>query len=297
MTRRALLIVNGNSRSGAETLEAAASGLRRRGIEAIHRETQDRESVSPLVAAHSGAVDMVVVAGGDGTLNAALRGVLEIKAPIGVLPVGTANDFARTLGLPAGLDEALDLIGEGVTRRVDVGVVNDQPFVNVASMGLSVELARELTGDLKKRFGKLGYAIAAGRTLSRAKPFRARIVTGSRDVRALTLQIAVGNGKFYGGGNQVEEQAVIDDGLLDLYSLEFARAWRLVLMLKAMRFGQHRAYDEIRTMRGADFEVRTHRPRSVNADGEIVTKTPAKFSVLPGALEVFVRAGMKEFRA
>lgn len=273
------------------------SGLRLRGIEPLHLESQDRDGVSPLVVEHAGGADMVVVAGGDGTLNAALRGVLDAGRPLGVLPVGTANDFARTLGLPVNLEQALDVIGEGATRRIDVGVVNHHPFVNVASMGLSVELARELTGDLKKRFGKLGYAIAAARTLSKAKPFRARIVAGDRTIRALTLQIAVGNGKFYGGGNQVDEAAVVDDGLLDLYSLEFARAWKLVLMLKAMRFGQHRAYDEIRTMRGADFEVRTRRPRSVNADGEIVTQTPAKFGVLRDALEVFVPRGKEGFRA
>lgn len=297
MTRRALLLVNSNSRSGAEALDAAMSGLKSRGIEPLHRESKDRDGVSPLVVEHAGDVDMVVVGGGDGTLNAALKGVLEAKLPLGVLPVGTANDFARTLGLPVDLDGALDVIGEGASRRVDVGVVNDQPFLNVASMGLSVALARELTGDLKKRFGKLGYAIAAARTLSKAKPFRARIVADGRKVRALTLQIAVGNGKFYGGGNQVDEAAAIDDGMLDLYSLEFARAWKLVLMLKAMRFGQHRAHKEIRNMRGAEFEVRTHRPRPVNADGEIVTETPARFRILRDGLEVFVPRGMEDYRA
>lgn len=297
MTRRALLIVNGDSRSGAQALDVVTAGLRRRGIEPLHRESRSRDDLPPLIASHAESVDLVAVAGGDGTLNAALPGLLAAKLPLAVLPAGTANDFARTLGLPANLDEAMDVAAEGVTRRVDVGLVNAVPFVNVASLGLSVDLARELSGDLKKRFGKLGYAIAAARTLSKAKPFRARIVAGERRVKALTLQIAVGNGKFYGGGNQVDEAAVIDDGQLDLYSLEFARAWRLVFMLKAMRFGQHRALEEIRNMRGAEFEVRTRRPRPVNADGEIVTETPARFQILPGALEVFVPRGKEDYRA
>lgn len=297
MTRRALLIVNSNSRSGAEALEVATAGLRGRGIEPLHRESKDREGLPPLIVEHAGAVDMVAVAGGDGTLNAALPGLLQTRLPLAVLPAGTANDFARTLGIPASLDEAIAAAADGVTRRVDVGLVNDTPFLNVASMGLSVDLARELSGDLKKRFGKLGYAIAAARTLSKAKPFRARIVAGGRTVKALTLQIAVGNGKFYGGGNQVDEAAVIDDGQLDLYSLEFTRAWRLVFMLKAMRFGQHRALQEIRNMHGAEFEVRTRRPRPVNADGEIVTETPARFRIVAGALEVFVPRDRKAYRA
>ncbi|MFC3693442.1 lipid kinase [Chenggangzhangella methanolivorans] len=297
MTRRALLIVNSNSRSGAEALGTVVSGLRDRGIDPLRLDASSREDVSRLIVENRDGADMIVAAGGDGTLNATLRGALETGLPLGVLPVGTANDFARTLGLPVALEEAIAVVADGASRRVDVGLVNDQPFLNVASLGLSVALAGELSGDLKKRFGKLGYAIAAAKTLSKAKPFRARIVAGDRKVRALTLQIAVGNGKFYGGGNQVDEAAVVDDGLLDLYSLEFARAWKLVLMLKAMRFGQHRALKEIRNMRGAAFEVRTRRPRPVNADGEIVTETPARFAILPQALEVFVPRGGEDYRA
>ncbi|PZQ18011.1 MAG: lipid kinase [Ancylobacter novellus] len=297
MRRRALLIVNVNSRSGAEVLERVLEGLAVRGIEPLHREADGREALPALIRQHADEIDLVVAAGGDGTLNAAAPGLLEISRPLGVLPVGTANDLARTLGLPVDLDAAMDVVAEGATRRIDLGLVNDTPFFNVASLGLSVELAEALTGDLKKRFGKLGYAIAAVRTLSKAKPFRAEIVSEGRKVRSLTLQVAVGNGKFYGGGNQVYEAAVVDDGVLDLYSLEFTRAWRLVLMLKALRFGQHGSWREIRNMRGADFEIRTRRPRPVNADGEIVTETPARFRILPRALEVIVPRGRETYRA
>lgn len=230
------------------------------------------------------------MAGGDGTLNAAAPGLIEAGRPLGVLPTGTANDLARTLGLPTDLDEAIRVVANGRPRRIDLGQVNDIPFFNVASIGLSVDLAQALTHDLKQRFGRLSYAVAAAKTLGRAKPFRASIITDDRKRRVFTLQIAVGNGRYYGGGNRVDENAEIDDGKLDLYSLEATRAWKAVFMLKALRYGQHGSWKEIRSLRDEGFEVRTRRPRPVNADGEIVTETPARFKILPGALEVMTPA-------
>jgi YegS/Rv2252/BmrU family lipid kinase len=290
MPRRALLIINAKSRSGEQSLEQATEGLRARGVEPVHREAGSREELSPLIAAKGGAFDMIVVGGGDGTLNAAAKGVVAAERPLGVLPTGTANDLARTLGIPPDLDEAVRIIAEGRPRRIDLGSVNDELFFNVASIGLSVEVAQCLTTDLKRRFGRLGYAVAAIRTLSRARPFRVRISSAEGRVRALTLQVAVGNGRYYGGGNLVEENAAIDDGQLDLYSLEFARAWKMVLMFRSLRTGQHGAWEEIRSMRGTEFEVTTHRPRPVNADGEIVTETPARFKLLRNAIEVIAPA-------
>ena len=289
-TRRALLIVNRGSRNGEAALETAVEGLRRHGIEPLCRECGSRDELSPLIAEHGKTVDMIVVGGGDGTLSAAASGVMKVKRPLGILPTGTANDLARTLGIPVGLEAAIRVVAEENTRSIDLGSVNGELFFNVASIGLSAELAKELTPDLKRRFGKLGYAVAALRVLARARPFRARIVGAGRDVRSFTLQVAVGNGRFYGGGNIVTETAAIDDGCLDLYSLEFLHAWRLVLLLRAFRRGEHTARREVRDLRGQAFEIHTRRPRSVNADGELVTHTPAVFRVLPKAIEIIVPA-------
>ena len=126
--------------------------------------------------------------------------------------------------------------------------------------------------------------------LAGARPFRADIISDGRRVRSLTLQVAVGNGRYYGGGNVIEKDADIDDGNLSLYSLEFVKAWRMVMMLHSFRSGEHGTLDEVRTLRARRFEVRTRRPRPVNADGEIVTQTPAVFRVLPKAIDVFVPA-------
>ncbi len=125
------------------------------------------------------------------------------------------------------------------------------------------------------------------RVLARARRFSAWITEGDTTTRVRTLQIAVGNGRHYGGGNVVEETAEIDDGHLDLYSLEMANVWRLALGMRTFRSGAHGAWTDVRTARGVQFAIRTRTPRPVNADGELVTTTPAEFRVRPRALRVF----------
>jgi diacylglycerol kinase (ATP) len=287
MPRRALLIVNAQSRSGESQLDAAIERLEAHGIEPVHLECGRREDLSPLIVKNADDVDCAIVGGGDGTLNAAALGLIEAGLPLGILPLGTANDLARTLDIPSDLDGAAKVIAEGRMRNIDLGIVNGKPFFNVASIGLSAELAQQLTTEIKRRFGRLGYGLVAMKVLIRARPFRATIVSETETARVRTLQIAVGNGRFYGGGNAVEKDAAIDDQNLDLYSLEFERAWKLALMARSFRYGEHGAWSEVRAIRAEEFDVRTRRPRPVNADGEIVTQTPAHFSIRPRAVRVF----------
>lgn len=287
MSRRALLIINAKSRSGEAQAQTAIAALQSYGIEPVPVECSRREDLSPLIVKHRDGVECAVVGGGDGTLNAAALGVIEAGLPLGILPLGTANDLARTLGIPFELDGAARVIADGRTRRIDLGLVNGEPFFNVASLGLSAELAQKLTRDIKRRFGRLGYALVAMKVLAQAKPFRATIASEAESVRVRTLQIAVGNGRFYGGGNAVEKDAAIDDQHLDLYSLEFERAWKLAFMARSFRYGEHGAWSEVRAIRAREFDIRTRRPRPINADGEIVTQTPAHFSIRPGAVTVF----------
>jgi diacylglycerol kinase (ATP) len=285
---RALLIVNANSRSGADFREQAESCLDAHGIEPVHRHCARREELSPIILREGRDVDFVVVGGGDGTINAAAQGIIKLDKPLGILPAGTANDLARTLGIPSELQAATEIIAAGHTRRIDLGFVNEHPFFNVASMGLSAELAEELTSEIKRRFGRFGYWVVALKVLLRARPFRAVITSADEGAVAVsTLQIAVGNGRFYGGGNAVQSTAEIDDRRLDLYSLEVKRAWTLALMARSFRAGDHGAWEEVRAVRAKAFEIQTRRPRPVNADGEIVTETPARFTLRPGAVRVY----------
>ena len=287
-TRRALLIVNAKSRSGQSLASNALHGLHQREISTEIIDCSVPENLRALIIQRAGDANMIVVGGGDGTLNAVVSGVLETKLPLGILPMGTANDLARTLGIAPDLDVALDVIAKGCTKRIDLGSVNGRPYFNVASIGLSVELAHELTPEIKRRFGRLGYGLAALRVISRAKPFRAEIKMSRGSIKTLSLQIAVGNGRYYGGGNLVTESANIQDGILDLYSLEYKEAWKLLAKFWSFRRGEHIRHDEVRDLRDKRFKISTRRPRHINADGEIISMTPATFEIMPSALEIFV---------
>ena len=289
MTRRALLVVNPSSRLGSLGLDAATtSRLREGGITVVEASCRRAGDLSPCIVAHRDRVECVIVAGGDGTINAATRGLMETGLPLGVLPLGTANDFARSIGVPVDLDAATRVIVEGFTHKVDIGEVNGHPFFNVASVGLAADLAKHLTRDRKRRLGRLSYALTAANVLLKASPFHATLLIADQKIMVRTLQIAVGNGRFYGGGNVIAPDARIDDGSLDLYSLEFARTWRMALMIPSFHRGGHGAVREVRTARGSTFEVITRRPRPVNADGELVTQTPALFTQKPLAVTVYV---------
>lgn len=288
--KRALLLVNPKSRSGNAPLTDALEKLDAAGVQLISVGSRSPTDISPLIEEVRGDVDAVLVAGGDGTMNAAARGLVETGLPLGILPTGTANDLARTLGLPVDLSSAAQVIVDGHRRRIDLGEVNGHHFFNVASLGLSAQLAAGLTRAVKRRWGRLSYAISAVRVLARARPFSAEILDENGELQVKTLQIAVGNGRYYGGGMTVEHTARIDDHHLDLYSLEFSGVWKLALMLYDFKVGRHGLWREVRTARATEFEIRTRRPRPINTDGELVTFTPARFRVLPLAVTVFAPA-------
>jgi diacylglycerol kinase (ATP) len=286
--RRTLVLLNPNARQGKQNIDALLDSMEDQGLDVVVETSLGPGELSDAIVKRKDAIDCVVVCGGDGTINAAARGLMETRLPMGILPMGTANDLARTLGIPVELDKAAQVIVDGVTNAIDVGTVNGHPFFNVASMGLSADLARGLTRETKQRWGRLGYAVAAGRVLARARPFTAWIQNKDERVRVKTMQIAVGNGRHYGGGNVVEESAAIDDGQLDLYSLELKSVFQLALMMRSFRQGAHGAWNEVRTKRCVEFDIETRTPRPINTDGELVTQTPAHFKVHREAVTVYV---------
>ncbi|MGE0416094.1 MAG: lipid kinase [Acetobacteraceae bacterium] len=284
--RRALLLINPSSRRGAEAAPAVFAALTHAGIGLMT--APGKAGIADAIRAHADQVDCVIVGGGDGTLNAAAKAVIETGLPLGVIPLGTANDFARTLGIPLDPRAAAAVIAAGHTTPVDVGDVNGHAFLNVASIGFGVDLTRALTRDSKRRWGALGYAVAGLRALGRLQPFTAEIEHGGHVDVTRTVHLAIGNGRHYGGGMVVAEQARLDDGQLHAFSLEVDHWWGLLRLLPALRSGTHHAWSEVKTLAGESLLVRTSRPRSVNTDGEITTKTPALFRVRPAAMRVFV---------
>ncbi|MCJ2034128.1 lipid kinase [Methylobacterium sp. J-068] len=283
--RKALLLVNPNARNGGFSLDAVRGILRAGGIEPF--EPEGSADCTAVIKRHAKGCDLVILGGGDGTLNAAAPALVETRLPLGILPLGTANDLARSLGLPLDPLEAARLITTEEARPADLGCVNGHYYFNVASIGFSADLAGDLTAESKKTWGTLGYGIAAIRVLRRMRPFTVYIEHDGQTETVRTIQVSVGNGRHYGGGMTVEETATVDDGKLDFYSLEVAHWWRLLMLLPALRKGTQGKAADVRAFSTTEIVVKTKKPRPVNTDGELSTYTPAHFKVLPEAVRIF----------
>lgn len=288
MSHRALLLVNRHARQGRKGLSEAIDQLQKLGLQVMEESIEDSQNLPDIIERYQHRVDLVIIGGGDGTLNAAVDSLVKTQLPLGILPLGTANDLARTLKIPTSLPEACEIIAKGQVQRIDLGWVNGKHFFNVASMGLSVHITQRLTKEAKRRWGVLAYAVIALQAIWQARPFRAEIRLNGESIPVKTIQIAVGNGRYYGGGMTVAHDATINDQKLDLYSLELRHWWQIILLLPALRDGRQNNWQGVRVLNGQEIEVYTRKPRPINTDGEITTCTPARFRVIPQALAVLV---------
>lgn len=291
VVQRALLLVNQHARQGQTQLAEAIEHLKQAGFVLLEQSSDQPEKLPDLIRQHRNQVDLVIVGGGDGTLNAAIDGLVDTQLPLGILPLGTANDLARTLNIPTDLLAACQVIAEGHQDQIDLGWVNGKHFFNVASLGLSVQITRKLDKTLKRRWGVLAYGIAAIKVLLKARAFSAQIrLNGGEPIAVKTVQIAVGNGRYYGGGMTVAENAAIDDQRLDVYSLNLKHWWQMLMILPAMQSGRHTSSRFVAHYRCREAEVYTRREHDINTDGEITSHTPAHFRVIAEAISVFVPA-------
>lgn len=287
MAEATLLITNPGSRSGDERLAAVREALGALGP-VIDRIAQRPEAITGLIREHAGEVARIAVGGGDGTVNAALDGLMEAGLPVGILPLGTANDFARTLDIPADPVKAVAIMRAGRTRRVDVAEANGVSFVNAIGIGLGPRMTRELDGEGKSRWGVLAYLFGLLQAFRSQGSFTVEADCDRLSLRRRCIQVTVANGVHYGGGMTVADDAKPDDGRFDVLLVK--RQSRLALFWNALRFrvGDTRAADTLRHLRCGRVVIRTPARMDVTVDGEFLTTTPVECRMRPRALEIFV---------
>lgn len=284
-----LFVVNPHSRNGDMDMTDVAKALASLGDVEILR-LCGAKTLDEVVSAHRERIERIVVAGGDGTLNSVLATVLKSGLPLGIIPCGTANDFARSLDLASDPLTAAAQIVENCTRRVDVGAVDGRYFLNAVSIGLGPQLTKYLDHEKKKRLGILAYLGSLVQVLGQARRRYATFTVDGIRERMSFIQITVASGRHYGGGMTVSDEVKMDDGLLHLLCVRPLTPLQLFLRALRIKYGAIRDDEKLVYRQGHEVEVHTRARLDVTADGELIKKTPIVCTVVNKALEVFVPA-------
>jgi diacylglycerol kinase (ATP) len=276
---RVTLLVNPGS-GGADDFDAEEA-LSRRGAIVRAVAIHDHEAAAEVEA------DRVAVAGGDGSIGPAAETAAQLGVPLTVIPIGTANDFSRSLELPLEPDEACRVVVEGrMTRRLDLGRMDGRPFVNVASAGLAPVAAREASG-LKRALGPFAYAVGALRAGIGAKPVVGTVrCDGDELFSGPAWQITVACTGAFGAGASVDADP--GDGKLDAVAIEATSRVALLVRGYGMRAGRVESQRGVHSAHGTAVDVEVDRGTPFNVDGEVVEAGGSRFTVEAGAFELVI---------
>lgn len=284
--RKALLILHGKQ-AGNEEVRAAVGQLRERGWTLDVRLTWEGGDAQRLVGeAVAAGYGQVVAGGGDGTLRdvAEAMGLAATQASLALLPLGTANDFARAAGVPLEPQAALDLL-EVPARPIDLGRVGDQLFLNMATGGFGSQVTANTSEDLKKVLGAAAYLFTGLSRFSELQAASVELQGPGFQWQGELLALGIGNGRQAGGGHVLCPEATVDDGLLDIGILpapqEVAGALRDLLAGDGLFVRARLPWVEIKGAQGLD----------MNLDGEPLQATSLRFEAMPQALRVHLPAG------
>jgi YegS/Rv2252/BmrU family lipid kinase len=253
---------------------------------AAHRvvETRDLPHATHAARDAAGRGEVVVALGGDGLVGT-LAGALSGSAPLGVLPGGRGNDFARAIGVPQDIPGACKVLLGGVRKALDLGEANGRPFACIASMGYDSE-ANRIANEARIVRGNLVYAYAAIRALLAWRPARFTVRLDGREHRFEGYTVAAANTGYYGGGMHMAPTADPSDGLLDVIFVEQVSKRRFLANLPKVFKGEHVEEDTVSVHRAREVHIATDRPFDVYADGEPITTLPATVRLVRGGLSV-----------
>ena len=289
--REAVLIVNAHSRKGEALFEEARVKLEEAGIRLIAAHAvKDPRLLNETVrkAVREGA-PMVIVGGGDGSLSGTVDDVVDKDCVFAVLPLGTANSFARTVGLPLDLDGAVETIATGRRRRIDLGMINGDYFMNAAAMGLSPMIGESVPHKLKRYLGRTGYLVWAIWCFFKFHPFRLIVHDGVNERRVWATEVRIFNGRFH-GGVELSESTDVDSGDIVIQAVTGRGMGRLAWDWYAKFFKLSSRDDTTEEFRGKKLQLDTRPRHRISIDGEILARTPVTVEVAQRAIEVVVPA-------
>jgi len=285
--RSAILIVNALSRQGEKNFETACAKLREAGIELIEAIAIDAPGTLTDIVAKAMAKKppMLIVGGGDGSLSCAVDNLVGTDTIFAILPLGTANSFARSLEIPLDLDGAIAVIAEGEARLIDLGMIDDDYYCNCAAIGLSTKIGGHIPPVLKKALGRLGYLIWAAWQSMKFKSFKLIVTHDGVREEIDALEVRIANGPYHGGVELVDEAdpesgEIVVQAVIGRSPAQLGWSWLTsYLRLRARK-------DTTIEYRGRKIEVETIPPLKVSIDGEVLAKTPFTARIAPKAVKV-----------
>ena len=229
--------------------------------------------------------EVIIAAGGDGTLNEVVNGIGGAPVRLGILPVGTMNVFATELGIPQGnLERAWSIIEQGSVVEVDLPKANDTHFIQLAGVGLDAEVVRKTTADSKKALGPLSYLLTLVQVAAH-KPSRVMLEAEGGRISEGSFAL-IGNGRLYGGPFPVFQRASLFDGLLDVLVFQNQSHWDVVRYFQAIAFGTHPQLPDVEYFQTSTLRVTSSGDVPVELDGEVAGMLPCLFSVSSQKLRV-----------
>jgi YegS/Rv2252/BmrU family lipid kinase len=287
--KEAVLVVNAHSRKGQALFREAVDKLREAGVvlTSAHALRDPSLLVPTVKEAVRGGAPMVIVGGGDGSLSYTVDEVVGRDCVFALLPLGTANSFARTLGIPLDLDGAVKVIATGQRRRIDLGMINDDYFANCAAMGLSPMIGEGIPHKLKRYLGRVGYLGWAIWCLIRFHAFRLTVRGEGIDETLWATEVRIANGGHHGGVELIES-AEVDSGQIIVQAVVGRRASSLIWDWFAKYWKLPARHRTTREFHAAELTIETRPRQRISIDGEVLAKTPITARVAQCAIEVVV---------
>lgn len=262
------------------------------GIEtSCHATTGEGDATREAALAVERGYDIIISAGGDGTLNEVINGMAgkHNLPPLGVFPLGTTNDFARALGIPKKWEDFCNLIINNNTKAIDIGKANDRYFINIAGGGSLTQLSYEVPSRLKTMIGQLAYYMKGIEKMVNLSPIELHIkAEGYEDMSGEFMLFLIANSNSVGGFEKLAPTATIDDGLFDVIAVKKCNLAEFIRLVTMVVRGDHFNDPRVIYFKTNRMEVSSPNTVEINVDGELGGELPGVFEVMPKHLNIFM---------